>query len=228
MVYAASLFDSSTAARIAQHLCILLTAATARPDTPLAKLSLIDTAERQLVLHTFNDTDTSYPASKTVHQLFEKHAARRPDTTCLVYGAARLSYGAVNVMANQLAHWLVSRGIGSDTVVGVSSHKCPELYVALLAVLKAGGAYVPMDPALPPERATYMMQQTGVQLLLTSASNRLARPSGVQVVVIDQGWKQFVNQPSTNLPQRSGPTDLANITFTSGSTGQPKVLCLSS
>ena len=223
LAYATDLFEAGTMERMAQHLCNLLSAITAMPDAPLSQLDLTSPAERQLVLQGFNDTAAPYPADATVHQLFERHAARSPDTACLVHGTTRLSYGVVNAMANQLAHWLAGHGIGAGTAVGVSSHKCPELYIALLAVLKAGGAYVPLDPALPAERATYMMQQTGVRLLLTSVANELARLPGVEAVVIDQGWQQFATQSSTSLPPRSDPGDLANITFTSGSTGQPKV-----
>ena len=221
--YAADLFEPATMERMAQHLSNLLAAVIATPDAPLSQLNLASPTERQLVLQGFNDTAAPYPVDVTVHQLFEKHAACSPDTVCLVYGAARLNYRAVNEAANQLAHWLVGRGVGAGTAVGVSSHKCPELYIALLAVLKAGGAYVPLDPVLPVERAMYMVQQTGVQLMLTSAANELARLPGIEAVVLDQGWQQFAGQPSADLPPCSGPGDLAHITFTSGSTGRPKV-----
>ena len=175
------------------------------------------------MLQGFNNSAAPFPADATVHQLFERHAASSPEATCLVYGAARLSCRAVNESANQLAHWLVERGVAVGTAVGVSSHKCPELYIALLAVLKAGGAYVPLDPALPAERAAYMVQQMGVQLLLTASGNELAQLPGVEAVVIDQGWQQFASESTSNLPGRAGPADVAYCIFTSGSTGQPKV-----
>ena len=193
------------------------------PNIPLPQLDLLSPSERQLVVQTFNDTAAPYPADEIVHQLFERHAARIPQAICLAAAAKELSYGAVNAMANQLAHWLVSRSVSAGTAVGVSSHKCPELYIALLAVLKAGGAYVPLDPELPAERAAYMVRQTGVQLLLTAAGNELAQLPGVEAVVIDQGWQEFASQSALNLPQRASPADVAHCIFTSGSTGQPKV-----
>ena len=222
--YAADLFDASTMERMGQHFSQLLAAALAAPDTSLSKLALMGAEERQLVLRDFNNSAAPFPADATVHQLFEQHAASSPDTVCLVYGAARLNYKAVNEAANQLAHWLVGHGIGAGTAVSVSSHKCPELYITLLAVLKAGAAYVPLDPALPAERAAYMVQQTGVRLLLTAAGNELAQLPGVEAVVIDQGWQQFASESVLNLPQHASSGDVAYCIFTSGSTGQPKVM----
>ena len=222
--YSTDLFNAATIKRMSQHFTQLLTAAVAAPDTPLSNLSLMDTEEQQLVLQGFNDTAADYPVSSTVHRLLEQHVVHAPMSPCLIQGTSRLSYGAVNGMANQLAHWLVSRGVDAGTAVGVSSHKCPELYIALLAVLKAGAAYVPLDPALPAERVAFMVRQTGVQLLLTAAGNELARLPGVEAVVIDQGWQQFASQSALNLPQRASPTDVAYCIFTSGSTGQPKVM----
>ena len=224
LTYSTDLFDAATAARMAQHLTVFGASAAENPDVVIAAVPLMGSAERRLVLQDFNNTAASYPADATVHQLFERHAASSPEATCLVDGATCLSYGAVNESANQLAHWLVGRGVGAGTAVGVSSHKCPELYIALLAVLKAGSAYVPLDPALPAERAAYMLQQTGVQLLLTAAGNELAQLPGVEAVVIDQGWQQFASQSTSNLPGRAGPVDVAYCIFTSGSTGQPKVM----
>ena len=220
--YATDLFEARTMERIGQNLGNLLAGVTAMPATKLSSLQLMDPAQLELVLHGFNDTDEPYPASKTVHQLFERTAAYRPGTVCLVSSTARLTYGAVNARANQLAHWLASKGVGAGTAVGVSSHKCPELYITLLAVIKAGGAYVPLDPTLPVERAAYMMQQTGVRLLLTAVGNELAQLPGVEAVAIDQGWQQFGGQPISNLPNCAGPADIAYCIFTSGSTGQPK------
>ena len=222
--YSTELFDEATMKRMAQHLYNLLAAVAAKPHVPLSQLDMFSTSERKLVLQGFNDTAVEYPADSTVHQLFEQHAASSSEATSLASGATCLSYGAVNAVANQLAHWLVGRGVGAGSAVGVSSHKCPELYITLLAVLKAGAAYVPLDPTLPAERAAYMVQQTGVRLLLTAAGNELAQLPGLEAVVIDQGWQQFASQSTSNLPGRAGPADVAYCIFTSGSTGQPKVM----
>ena len=224
--YSTDLFDASTMERMAQHLSHLLAAAVHGPETALSLLDILGTEERQLTLHTFNDTASAYPSDLTVHQLFEQAAEQSPSAVCLAGGSERITYAAVNAAANQLAHWLVGRGVAAGCAVGVSLPKCPQLYIALLAVLKAGGYYVPLDPELPAERAVFMLRQTGVRLLLASASVQTAELPSVEVAVLDQGWQQFTDQPLGNLQQRAGPADLAYCIFTSGSTGQPKVQLL--
>ena len=221
--YATDLFDASTMERMAEHLGNLLAAACASSDTQLAELDILSPAERQLTLDTFNDTEEAYPSMHTVHRLFERAAARWPSAACLVCGEQQLSYAAVNAAANQLAHWLVSSGVAAGCAVGVSLPKCPQLYIALLAVLKAGGHYVPLDPELPAERACYIVHQAGVRLLLAGETVSWADLTGAEVVVMDQGWQQFEDHPPTNLQPCAGPADLAYCLFTSGSTGQPKV-----
>jgi non-ribosomal peptide synthetase component F len=221
--YATDLFDASTVERMAQHFATLLAAVVSQPELTLSQLDIMDQQERQLTLQTFNKTYAPYPATQTLPQMFERMAARASMAACLVAGDSQLSYAAVNTAANQLAHWLVSRGVATGCAVGVSLPKCPQLYIALLAVMKAGGYYVPLDPELPAERAMYMLNQTGVKLLLVSATAGTAELPDVQVVVIDQGWERFRDQPMSNLRPQSGPTDLAYCIFTSGSTGQPKV-----
>jgi non-ribosomal peptide synthetase component F len=221
--YATELFDASTVERMAQHFANLLAAVVSQPDVMLSELDIMGQQERQLTLQVFNKTAAAYPAKLTLPQLFEQVAARASMAACLVAGDTQLSYAAVNTAANQLAHWLVSRGVTAGCAVGVSLPKCPQLYIALLAVMKAGGYYVPLDPELPAERAGYMLNQTGVRLLLASASAGTAELPEVQVVIIDQGWERFRDQPMYNMRPQSEPTDLAYCIFTSGSTGQPKV-----
>ncbi len=80
---------------------------------------------------------------------------------CCAQGAT-LSYAELDKRANQLAHQLISLGVGPEVPVGVMLERSMELVVALLGVLKAGGAYVPMDPSYPADRLALMMEDTEV------------------------------------------------------------------
>ncbi|WP_145930551.1 AMP-binding protein, partial [Bacillus nitratireducens] len=84
----------------------------------------------------------------------------------VVFEAVQLTYGELNAKANQLAHELRSRGVGADQIVGIMADRSVEMIVGILAILKAGGAYMPIDPAYPPDRMTYMLEDSGANLLL--------------------------------------------------------------
>ncbi|TBV08079.1 amino acid adenylation domain-containing protein, partial [Stutzerimonas kirkiae] len=123
----------------------------------------------------------------------------------------------------QLAYKLQALGVGPDVLVGIAMERSLEMVVGLLAILKAGGAYVPLDPEYPRERLAYMIEDSGIQLLLSQGhlQNQLPVPSHVQRLDLDQGndWQGYSEATPANFTQ---PENLAYVIYTSGSTGRPK------
>ncbi len=96
---------------------------------------------------------------------------------------------------------------------------------ALLGILKAGAGYVPLDPALPDERLAFMINDTGMRVLLTDDRSRASVPdvAGVTVVSLDAEWDRLRQQLAGNLADTGvTPSNVAYVIYTSGSTGQPK------
>ena len=72
-------------------------------------------------------------------------AARTPAATAAVFeGARHVTYATLNAEANRLAHVLIARGIGPETVVGLALPRTPSMLVGVLGVLKAGATYLPI------------------------------------------------------------------------------------
>ncbi|MFP3408902.1 AMP-binding protein, partial [Pseudomonas sp. SIMBA_065] len=67
-------------------------------------------------------------------------------------------------------------GAGPETVVGVALQRSAELVVALLAVMRTGAAYVPLDLEYPMERLAWMIQDSGMSLMITRPACRDALP----------------------------------------------------
>jgi amino acid adenylation domain-containing protein len=222
--YNTDLFDASTITRMMTHFQKLLAGVVDDPDQRLSKLSLLEEAEQQQLLVTWNQTQSGHPASGCIHELFEAQAERTPQAIAVVFDEQRLTYQELNQQANELAHYLQSLGVGSETLVGVCLERSLEMVVGLLAILKAGGAYVPLDPHYPPERVAFMLADTQAPLLLTQERLLPGLPDhDAQVVCLDREWKTMVASQSTENPA-SGvmSANLAYIIYTSGSTGQPK------
>ncbi|MBN0336102.1 AMP-binding protein, partial [Pseudomonas aeruginosa] len=108
-----------------------------------------------------------FPPASCLHRQIERQAAERPRATAVVYGERALDYGELNLRANRLAHRLIELGVGPDVLVGLAAERSLEMIVGLLAILKAGGAYVPLDPRYPSDRLGYMIEDSGIRLLLT-------------------------------------------------------------
>lgn len=221
--YNTDLFDSATMQRMADHFRTLLEGAAAAPDRALAELPLLTEAERRCLLVEWNDTAIDYPAHRGVQRLFESAVERTPDAVAVVRGNDRLTFRELNARANQLAHYLRSRGVRPEVVVGICVERSLEMVVGILGVLKAGGAYLPLDPTFPDERLSFMLGEVHSPLLLTQ-KRFWARLSGCvpEVLCLDADWEQVDRQGKENPEPTATADNLAYVIYTSGSTGQPK------
>src|SRR5690606_28327114 len=120
------------------------------------------------------------------------------------------------------AHALIRDGIGPAQRVGIAMHRSPDLVVSLLAVMKTGAAYVPLDPDYPAQRLRYMMDDSGLSLLLTQPALRdtLPTPDGLRVMT-PAGYPTG-HMPADNPAVPLTGEHLIYLIYTSGSTGQPK------
>ena len=221
--YATDLFDATTIARLAGHFTTLLEGTVADPETPIAELPLLTAAEREQLLVQWNDTAVDYPRDRCIHQLFEQQVARTPDATAVVFEDTSLTYAELNARANQLAHHLITLGVGPDVLVGLCLERSLDLVVGLLGILKAGGAYVPLDPGYPAARLAFMLEDTQAPVLLTQHKllGQLPPYAG-RVLCLDRDPSLLAAQPDTDPPCRATAENLAYVIYTSGSTGNPK------
>ena len=170
-------------------------------------LDIVLPDERRQMLQAWNDTDRNWgPGLReaTLMDLFEQQVARSPEALALVGEEGALSYAQLDARANHLAKLLQARGVGPDTLVGVSMVRSLELVIALYGILKAGGAYVPLDPDWPAPRLEFMRSDVQLQMVVDRAL--VAQATGLPVP-----------------PARAtGPQHLAYMIYTSGSTGRPK------
>ena len=74
----------------------------------------------------------------------------------------------MNARANALAHELQRLGVKEDTLVPLYTGRGLDMLTGILGILKAGGAYVPIDTGLPMERVSYMLEDTGAAVAVSS------------------------------------------------------------
>ncbi|MDO5104020.1 MAG: AMP-binding protein, partial [Lautropia sp.] len=165
--HARELFDTVTIERLAAHYLRLLQAMTENPAQALGEAPMLAETDRSSLQGWGTNDDLASEGALPVHSLFEEQVQQGAQWEALVFGAQTLSYEQVNQCANQLAHHLVRLGVGPEVRVGIALERSVEMVVGLLAILKAGGAYVPLDPEYPAERLRYMIEDSGIGLLLT-------------------------------------------------------------
>lgn len=217
-------FDADTIDRMIGHLLTLLQGIVELRDRSIGELPLLTPAEKDLLLVQWNATQADQPINYCIHQLFEQHVEKTPESVAVVYENQQLTYRQLNQRANQLAHYLQKLGIKPDAPVGICLERSLEAAVAILGTLKAGGACVPLDPTYPPERLAFMLADTGASVVLTQASLKplLEQDFHQHLILLDQESEE-IGQESDINPQTDAEADnLAYVIYTSGSTGIPK------
>jgi amino acid adenylation domain-containing protein len=224
--YSRELFDGATIQRLTDGFGRLLAAAGAAPEAPISELPLLGAAELHQTLAEWSDRARVWGFGEDVGlaQLCEAQAARTPDAPAVLQGEETLTYAELHRRANRLAHRLRRMGVGPDRRVGLLLERSPEAVVALLAVLKAGGAYVPLDPSFPADRLAWMMEDSGLAVLLAEerAAAKLPAATAFPVLRLDAEREVLAGESAEALPPVTLADNLAYVIYTSGSTGRPK------
>ncbi len=219
----ASLFAESERGWFVQHFLRVVDAFIAARDQGLGDFALISNSERSGLLRDFNDTETPYPAQKTVVQLFEEQVRRTPSKVAVIDRERTISYQELNRRANRLAQLLSENGVGPETAVAICMERSIEVLIAIWGVLKAGGAYIPLDPSYPADRIAYMLADSGARLMIVNRTRDLstldmeAAPPLIELAALD-----LELNPQTNPFPVARPDNLVYLIYTSGSTGKPK------
>ena len=221
--YNADLFDADTVERMMLHFRHLLEAMVANPDTPINALPMLAPEERQQLLQGWRQTSIERP-QQCMHHLFEAQVERTPQAPALIAGGETISYGELNRRANQLAHHLRDLGVGPEKMVGLSVLPSPDMLVGLLGILKAGGAYLPLDPNYPADRLAFMVEDSGIDLLVTQSHLLERLPTGqlATTVLLDADRVPIPQQLAGNPAVGVTAANAAYVIYTSGSTGRPK------
>ncbi|MET1066567.1 MAG: amino acid adenylation domain-containing protein [Pseudomonas prosekii] len=218
--FSRDLYQVTTIERIAGHWQNLLQAMIQTPERSVGELPMLSPDEHRQTLAEWNPQPTRLPRQRCLHQAIEAQASRAGEAIALTFGEQHMSYAELNRQANRLAHQLIGAGVGPEVLVGIAAERTPQMIIGLLAILKAGGAYVPLDPAYPAERLAYMIEDSGITVVLTQPHLReqLALPPEVRCLILEPTASGAEHNPDVAVH----PDNLAYVIYTSGSTGKPK------
>jgi len=221
-LYDANRFGAETIQQLLETLRTLLLSAVNSDVAVVDDWSLVTREQRQSQL---DGAGIVAPpaADECLGSWFTRLAAARPDRLALSYEGERLTYEELETRANQLAHELRAHGVRAETLVGLCLPRSVELVIGILGIIKAGGAYVPLDPSYPAQRLRFVVEDSGVTLVVTQSSiDTTAFASGVTIVRLDGDDGSLARQPSAPPAIDVVPNNAAYVIYTSGSTGRPK------
>ncbi|WP_193065048.1 non-ribosomal peptide synthetase [Oceanobacillus oncorhynchi] len=165
----------------------------------------------------------SYP-EKTLVSIFEETSEKFSDSVALKFDQITMNYETLNAKANQVAHFLRSKGVGRESLVCLLFDRSIDMIVSVLGVLKSGGAYLPIDPDYPADRIQNTIIDSKAVFVLThnSYGSQLNFKPEKTVSVYDIEKENIDCESKVNPSSINQSTDLAYVIYTSGSTGKPK------
>ncbi|MEM1125860.1 MAG: amino acid adenylation domain-containing protein [Bacteroidota bacterium] len=209
--YDADLFTAARVEPLVTAYQRLLTAVAEAPDTPIDRIPLASWPSAGPPVTT---------PTATVWTRFAAQAKARPNAVALLHHETTWTYADVRAEADRIAAHLQATGLHPGAHVGLLLERGPALVAALLAVLRLGGVYVPLDPANPPARTRFVMDDADVAALVTTATlDDGYRPSG-PVLHVEALPDHVPDGPLP--PPPDDPEQPAYLMYTSGSTGTPK------
>ncbi|KAF9342956.1 hypothetical protein BGX26_006511, partial [Mortierella sp. AD094] len=216
---------SSFCGYMQQALQNLASALENAPKTPVQSLSVLPAEEYDMIVHSWNNTETPYPSDRCIHQLFEEEVRKAPEAIAVVHDDRSMTYGTLNNRANSLARKLVDLGVLPGDNVAILLERSFKLIVAQLAILKVGGAYVPIDAKAPVERQSYIATDSGAKLLITNENMDVPVQIQTPLLRLSGANDNIENEQDTvetYVYSLASSLDAAYVMYTSGSTGVPK------
>ncbi len=159
-----------------------------------------------------------------------QHAQDRPDAIAIESAHISLTYAALNRLSRSLATELSNHELH---VVALLADNGPAWCIADLACLQAKITLVPIPHFFSPSQIAHLINSAGIDAIITPQAEQLQQllvalhiDSDAAVPLSIEGEAFSVIR--LHVPNRELPDPCAKITFTSGSTGEPKGVCLQS
>ena len=225
--YNRDVFDEQTIVQLIERWQRLLGSAVANPRQRIFELELMTGQQRDVLLRDWS-RGLKLPADTAcLHEFPERQARLRPSAIAVESDGGCLSYGDLNARANRLARLLRAHGSATESRIGVFVERSLHMLVAVLGVLKSGAAYVPLDPAHPGNRLESIIEDAGIDFVVTveSMAARL-QSNSLRTVCLDRDADEIAVQDGHDPCNVVSPDNLACVLYTSGSTGRPKGVLL--
>ncbi|SMH47682.1 non-ribosomal peptide synthetase [Azospirillum agricola] len=228
--YNARIVDPAAIEAIAGRLGLLAERAAGRPDEPIDALSLLDDAERALILDRWSRGADPVRLAATVPERRAAVVAAGGDRPAVRGRRGVLSHRQLQERAEALArHLHHQHGVGVGSAVAIHAEPGEPMLRGMLACLLLGAAFVPLDPALPAPRVRHMLADSYAAVILAASPAAVEAVAGaLPVVVVSEGDAGETGGGDgagtlSGAPLPAVPADApAYIIYTSGTTGLPK------
>jgi fatty-acyl-CoA synthase len=179
---------------------------------------------------------------KTISQVLAGNAQRWPDRDALIvrHQNIRFTWSDLDREATRTARGLAGLGLRPGDRAGIWAANYAEWVLLLYGAARAGVTLVSVNPAYRSHDLRYVLQHSKIRALfllerdaradyraiLSESRNGDRLPLEHTVWIGSESWERMI-AGGVDCPDVAGPGDIANIQYTSGTTGAPKGVMLS-
>jgi long-chain acyl-CoA synthetase len=170
------------------------------------------------------------PDDQTLSSFLDWIATRYSSRPALLYKSSLRTqvwtYWSLREHADRVADWLQHQGVAKGDRVVVWAPNSPWWVAVFFGILRNGSIVVPLDARSSPDFVDRVITQSEPRLAL--ATSALARGWGFEIPVFAiEDLDRLLPEGGPEALPEVLPDDLAEIIFTSGTTGAPKGVMLS-
>lgn len=217
LMYQKSIITHSVIQHVAEHLQLIIAEMLNQREKGIFSFNILTQREKNL-LSNFNQTAYEYPDYVTIPQLFEKICKEFPNEISITCGENSIDYKELEKRINTLAQHLFRVGVQEKDNIAIAIAPSIEMVIAIMAVLKSGCVCVPLDISYPEMRNEYILNDSGVSLILETSPSINACSHIKRICVNDIPCIEEKNIAYTYSDSNVN----AFLLYTSGSTGNPK------
>ena len=179
---------------------------------------------------------------QTIHQTFSETVRKFPDREALVscHENRRFSWAELHGEVERTARALAGLGLDPGSRIGIWATNCVEWTLLHMASARAGVVLVNINPAYRAHELAYVLRKSRIQAIflpetdersayreiLANAIHAQDLPLKHVIYIGTDSWGRFI-EGGRDIPSvQVGPADVANIQYTSGTTGSPKGVLL--
>jgi amino acid adenylation domain-containing protein len=235
LVYSPQLFEESRMATLLEQYAKLLEQICDDPLRTIEEYSLITETATKNARFPDPTAPMKNPWNGLVHSRFLQQSAETPDQIAVVDHHAKWTYAQMASLSSGLSEWLRGRGVSPGDTVAVYGHRSAPLVLALLGILRAGAAFCILDPAYPSsglaKRLRIVRPKAWLQVKAAGTASEdleaaIAETAGDCRLTLPETPDASFPAPSlrTDAAQQDETDRPAYVTFTSGTTGEPKCI----
>jgi len=187
-----------------------------------SSFSQLTPVDQYLTISLLNERKKDYPTG-VVHELFEAQVRKNPEAVAAAYRDQEITYGQLDQAANQLANYLIEKGVQPESFVGISVNRSLGMIVSVLATLKAGAAYIPIEPSFPPDLIEFMVGDSSPAAIITSNEHTPKfEKTRARLIKLDEEAEAIKMQSTAKPEVKITESSVAYGIYTSGSTAKRK------